>query len=56
MDEKDVAKLDQIALSRSTLQSPGWKRAIFVTLFGIIMVVCRTLDWLGYGMVQDVCI
>jgi aryl-alcohol dehydrogenase-like predicted oxidoreductase len=49
--EEDVARLDKLALGRSTLESPPWRRAIFVTLFGIINFVCRTLDLLGFGSV-----
>jgi len=53
MEAKDVETLNNLALDRSTLQSPEWRRSIFVTLFGIIMVVCRTMDALGFGMVKE---
>jgi aryl-alcohol dehydrogenase-like predicted oxidoreductase len=53
LKQEDLEKLDQLALSRSTLQSPGWRRSIFVTLFGIVMIVCRALDWIGYGIVKE---
>jgi hypothetical protein len=35
----------------SLFTGPPWRRMIFVTLFGIVMVVCRTLDSLGFGSV-----
>ncbi|GAX28037.1 hypothetical protein FisN_2Hh145 [Fistulifera solaris] len=49
--EKDVRDLDQVALSKSTLESPRWRRLLFVSLFGVVMVVCRTMDNLGLGNV-----
>ena len=52
LDETDVEKLDKVALSKSTLESPGWRRMMFVSLFGVVMVVCRTLDYFGFGMVK----
>ena len=52
LEPKDVERLDKLALSKSTLQSPGWRRSIFVTLFGTVTIVCQTLDWLSYGMVK----
>lgn len=48
-----VQELDQLALGRSTLDSPGWRRMIFVSLFGIVMTVCQMCDALGFGMVQQ---
>jgi aryl-alcohol dehydrogenase-like predicted oxidoreductase len=45
----DVETLDAVALNKSTLDSPPWRRALFVTLFGIVHTVCQTLDWLGWG-------
>eukprot|EP00545_Synedropsis_sp_CCMP1620_P012091 CAMPEP_0119009042 /NCGR_PEP_ID=MMETSP1176-20130426/4107_1 /TAXON_ID=265551 /ORGANISM="Synedropsis recta cf, Strain CCMP1620" /LENGTH=346 /DNA_ID=CAMNT_0006961485 /DNA_START=66 /DNA_END=1106 /DNA_ORIENTATION=- len=53
LELNDLEKLNDLALSKSTLQSPGWRRSIFVTLFGIVMIVCRTLDWMGYGIVKE---
>ena len=47
----DVKRLDQLALDRSALQSPPWRRAIFVTLFGIVNLVCQTLNYFGYGSI-----
>lgn len=49
LKDEDVKKLDAVALDKSTLESPGWRRAFFVALFGIVNVVCRTLDNLGFG-------
>ena len=48
-----VKELDALALGRSTLDSPGWRRMIFVTLFGIVMTVCQLCDFLGFGMVSN---
>lgn len=53
LDEKDVRELDRLALSKSTLESPGWRRSIFVTLFGFVMMACRGLDWIGFGIVKE---
>ena len=53
LDPDDVQKLDSLALSKSNLQKNGWKRGIFVSLFGIIMIVCRTMDMFGLGMVKQ---
>lgn len=52
LSKEDVKKLDQVALSKSTLESPKWRRMIFVSLFGVVMIVCRALDYFGYGMVK----
>lgn len=49
LQEEDIKGLDAVALNKSTLESPGWRRALFVTLFGIVNVVCRSLDSLGFG-------
>ena len=54
LSKADVERLDQVALDRSTLESPAWRRMLFVTLFGLVMVTCRTLDWLGYGSVVPI--
>ena len=53
LKEEDVKVLDAIALGRSTLDSPGWRRMLFVSLFGIVMTVCQIFDALGYGMVKE---
>lgn len=53
LKKEDVAKLDAVALSKSTLESPGWRRMIFVSLFGVVMMVCQLLDALGFGMVKE---
>jgi pyridoxine 4-dehydrogenase len=52
LSPEEVAALDGSALRRSTLESPRWRRALFVGLAGAVMVACRTLDWLGWGMVR----
>ena len=39
----EVSELDGLALGRSTLDSPRFKRAFFATLFGFVMVVHRAL-------------
>ena len=49
LKDEDVKALDAVALDRSTLESPNWRRALFVTLFGMVHVVCRALDILGFG-------
>jgi pyridoxine 4-dehydrogenase len=46
---QDVLILDHVALDKSTLESPVWRRSIFVTLFGIVNIVCRFMDQLGFG-------
>eukprot|EP01084_Bolivina_argentea_P054025 99095_1 len=53
LDKQDVERLDEFALSKSTLESPKLKRMIFVSLFGIVMMSCRMLDYIGYGVVQQ---
>lgn len=53
LKEEDVLELDKVALAKSTLDSPKWRRMIFVTLFGIVKAVCQLCDTLGYGMVQQ---
>lgn len=47
-----VRELDQLALGRSTLDSPGWRRMLFVNLFGLVMVFCQICDAFGYGVVK----
>lgn len=54
LSKDDVARLDQVALDRSTLESPSWRRMLFVGLFGMVMVTCRALDSLGYGSVVPI--
>lgn len=53
LSKEEVTELDELALERSTLESPGWRRAIFVSLAGVIMTICRSLDWIGYGMIEQ---
>jgi hypothetical protein len=40
----DVQRLTAVALKKSTLDSPAWRRTFFVALFGIVNIVCRKLD------------
>jgi aryl-alcohol dehydrogenase-like predicted oxidoreductase len=54
LSEEDMQRLDALALDRSTLDSPPWRRALFVCLFGIVNWLCRTLDQLGYGSVVPI--
>jgi len=54
LSKQDVERLDHVALDKSTLESPSWRRAIFVTLFGIVNAVCRALDLLGFGSVVPI--
>mmetsp|Transcript_20034 Transcript_20034/g.49696 ORF Transcript_20034/g.49696 Transcript_20034/m.49696 type:complete len:157 (+) Transcript_20034:693-1163(+) len=51
---EDVKKLDEVALDKSTLDSPFWRRMFFVSLFAIVMVTCRFLDFLGFGSVVPI--
>ena len=48
-----VEELDKLALARSTLDSPGWRRMLFVSLFGVVMTVCQLCDFLGFGIVKE---
>ena len=52
LTSKEVAELDELALSRCTLDSPKWRRKLFVALAGVIMTICRTMDALGWGRVD----
>ena len=52
LSEEEVKELDKLALGRSTLDSLGWRRALFIILASLVMLVCRGMDWLGYGMVK----
>ena len=53
LTKEEVEILDIVALDRSTFRSSNRKRMFFVTLFGIVMVVCNTMDWLGFGMIAE---
>ncbi|KNC74926.1 hypothetical protein SARC_12539, partial [Sphaeroforma arctica JP610] len=54
LTESEVRDLDEVALARSTLESPTWRRALFVQLAGVFMVACSVCDnWLGRGMVEE---
>jgi pyridoxine 4-dehydrogenase len=48
---QEVAELDELALSRCTLDSPKWRRKLFVVLAGVIYSVCRWMDVLGWGRI-----
>jgi aryl-alcohol dehydrogenase-like predicted oxidoreductase len=49
---EQVEKLDSLALSRCTLDSPRWRRKLFVVLAGVVMTLCRWMDDLGWGRVD----
>mmetsp|Transcript_27293 Transcript_27293/g.43116 ORF Transcript_27293/g.43116 Transcript_27293/m.43116 type:complete len:132 (+) Transcript_27293:2-397(+) len=51
---EEVAALDTLALKKCTLDSPPWRRKFFVALAGVVMVACRWLDELGFGVVERV--
>ena len=51
---EQVAELDSLALSRCTLDSPKWRRKLFVILAGVVMTLCRWMDILGWGRVDVV--
>jgi aryl-alcohol dehydrogenase-like predicted oxidoreductase len=44
--------LDNLALTRCTLDSPVWRRKLFVVLAGVVMTTCRLFDLLGLGVVK----
>ena len=50
-EERDL--LDSLALTRCTLDSPLWRRKLFVALAGVVMTSCRLLDILGFGVVKQ---
>lgn len=52
LTKAQVAELDALALSRCTLDSPKWRRKLFVVLAGVIMTLCRWLDVLGWGRID----
>lgn len=41
LSEDEVRRLDQVSLARSTLDSPTWRRSIFVFLAGVLMTMYR---------------
>mmetsp|Transcript_33187 Transcript_33187/g.88117 ORF Transcript_33187/g.88117 Transcript_33187/m.88117 type:complete len:356 (-) Transcript_33187:38-1105(-) len=47
LSSEDMEELDRLALGRSTLESPRWRRALFVVFFGCLFATSRALDWLG---------
>eukprot|EP00040_Diaphanoeca_grandis_P027465 m.156408 g.156408 ORF g.156408 m.156408 type:complete len:361 (+) comp30992_c0_seq2:280-1362(+) len=53
LTSEEVLELDNLALGRSTLESPPWRRHLFVTLAGWVMLICRFYDWLGFGGVKQ---
>jgi len=53
LSKEEVKELDQLALSRSTLDSPKWRRGLFVGLASIVMTMCRIFDMFGFGMVLE---
>jgi hypothetical protein len=50
---EEVARLDDVALARSTLESPPWRRQLFVVLAGIVMTLCRFCQIVGLGWVAE---
>ena len=52
LTSEELAELDDLALSRCTLDSPKWRRKLFVVLAGVIMTLCRAMDALGWGRVD----
>ena len=42
---EEIHRLDALALQRCTLDSPAWRRRLFVVLAGVVMSACRWLDW-----------
>mmetsp|Transcript_14495 Transcript_14495/g.31182 ORF Transcript_14495/g.31182 Transcript_14495/m.31182 type:complete len:435 (-) Transcript_14495:26-1330(-) len=54
LSSEEVAALDTLALKKCTLDSPPWRRKLFVALAGVVMVACRWLDEWGFGVVERV--
>jgi len=52
MKEEHVKELDEVALGRSTLDSPPLRRMFFVALFGVVMKLCQICDALGFCTVE----
>ncbi|KAL7543479.1 hypothetical protein ACHAXR_012767 [Thalassiosira sp. AJA248-18] len=44
LSPEEVAALDTLAMKKCTLDSPSWRRKVFVILAGLVMVTCRWLD------------
>ncbi|KAL3786738.1 hypothetical protein HJC23_005301 [Cyclotella cryptica] len=51
LSSQEVEELDALALSRCTLDSPKWRRKLFVVLAGVIMTMCRWMAVLGWGQI-----
>ena len=51
LSSQEVEELDALALTRCTLDSPKWRRKLFVVVAGVIMTVCRWMDVLGWGRI-----
>ena len=49
LSSEEVKSLDELALKRCTLDSPAWRRKLFVVLAGVVMTACRWLDFWGFG-------
>jgi len=47
LSDDQVKRLDDAALSHSTLDGKRWKRVFFANLFGVVMMCCRFLRWCG---------
>jgi pyridoxine 4-dehydrogenase len=52
LSPSEVEELDSLALARCTLDSPKWRRKVFVVLAGVVMMLCRWMDALGWGRVD----
>ena len=47
LEDGEVKELDALALSKCTLDSPPWRRKLFVVLAGLVMTACRWMDSWG---------
>mmetsp|Transcript_5218 Transcript_5218/g.10189 ORF Transcript_5218/g.10189 Transcript_5218/m.10189 type:complete len:457 (-) Transcript_5218:7316-8686(-) len=56
LNSEEVAELDTLALNRCTLDSPVWKRKLFVVLASVVMSCCQWMDFLGMGIVKQAAI
>ena len=53
LKQEERELLDSLALTRCTLDSPVWRRKLFVALAGVVMTSCRLFDILGFGAVKQ---
>jgi len=47
LTKDEIEQLDLLALNRCTLDSPRWRRKLFVVLAGVVSSMCGLLDALG---------